>query len=56
MDHKKRARNLKILVREIVVKDFVHQLAVKQKNLNQILKCLVTVKLINLHLTESFWI
>lgn len=55
MGHKKQVKNQRIRVRETVVKDFVLQPVVKQKNWSQIPKCLATVKYINLHLTESFW-
>lgn len=48
MDHKKQAKNQKILVKEIVVKDSVHRLVVKQKNWNQIQKCLMIEKFIKI--------
>lgn len=56
MGLKKLAKNQKILVREIVVKDSAHQPVVKQGSWNQILKCLLTANFINLRLIESFWI
>lgn len=55
MDHKNQAKNQRILVREILVKDFVPPPVVKQKKWNQIPKCLVTVNFIDLRLIESFW-